>query len=159
MDFRGDARMAQFGFDRAGWRRVQRSSRDGRREMSLMHRARRAWLANKGSTVARLVPAGAFSIGMRYRHSPATAIDCSPFDERAAAASVAATAQRQQALVEDGIFQPGRSNLPDGAAGSYALSPDAAEVIEIILNGTANSVRLQGYLTRMGDGLRIEARP
>jgi len=67
--------------------------------------------------------------------------------------------QRQQALVEDGIFQPGRSNLPDGAAGSYALSPDAAEVIEIILNGDANSVRLQGYLTRIGDGTSDRGAP
>jgi hypothetical protein len=60
--------------------------------------------------------------------------------------------QRREALAEDGIFQAGRSNLPDGAAGSYALSPDSAEVIEMILNGDGNSVRLQGYLTRMGDG-------
>jgi hypothetical protein len=60
--------------------------------------------------------------------------------------------QRKEALAEDGIFRPGRSNLPDGAAGSYALSPDPAEIIEMILNGDGDTVRLQGYLTRMGDG-------
>jgi hypothetical protein len=60
--------------------------------------------------------------------------------------------RRQQALAESGIFPPGRSNLPDEASGSYALSPNPAEVIEMILNGDGNDVRLQGYLTRLGDG-------
>jgi hypothetical protein len=60
--------------------------------------------------------------------------------------------RRQQALAEGGTFPPGRSNLPDEASGSYALSPNAAEVIEIILNGEGDDVRLQGYLTRLGDG-------
>jgi hypothetical protein len=67
--------------------------------------------------------------------------------------------QRREALAEDGIFQAGRSNLPDGAAGTYALSPDAAEVIEIILNGEGDTVRLQGYLTRMGDGTSDRGAP
>jgi hypothetical protein len=67
--------------------------------------------------------------------------------------------QRREALAEDGIFQAGRSNLPDGAAGAYALSPDPAEVIEIILNGDSNFVRLQGYLTRMGDGTSDRGAP
>ena len=67
--------------------------------------------------------------------------------------------QRREALAEDGIFQAGRSNLPDGAAGAYALSPDPAEVIEIILNGDSNSVRLQGYLTRMGDATSDRGAP
>jgi hypothetical protein len=67
--------------------------------------------------------------------------------------------QRKEALAEDGIFQAGRSNLPDGAAGSYALSPDSADVIEIILNGDGDSVRLQGYLTRMGDGTSDRGAP
>lgn len=60
--------------------------------------------------------------------------------------------RRMQALAEDGIFQPGHSNLPNEAAGTYALSPDPAEIIEMILNGDGDSVRLQGYLTRLGDG-------
>jgi hypothetical protein len=60
--------------------------------------------------------------------------------------------RRRQALEEDGIFRPGRSNVPEEAAGAYALSPDPAEIIEMILNGDGNYVRLQGYLTRMGDG-------
>jgi hypothetical protein len=60
--------------------------------------------------------------------------------------------RRRQALAEEGVFRPGRSNLPDEAAGAYALSPNPAEVIEMILNGNGNDVRLQGYLTRMGDG-------
>jgi hypothetical protein len=60
--------------------------------------------------------------------------------------------RRKQALAEDGVFLPGRSNLPQEASGSYALSPNPAEVIEIILNGDGDSVRLQGYLTRVGDG-------
>jgi hypothetical protein len=66
---------------------------------------------------------------------------------------------RRQALAEDGIFPPGRSNLPDGAAGAYALSPDPAEIIEMILNGDGNTVRLQGYLTRMGDGTSDRGAP
>ena len=60
--------------------------------------------------------------------------------------------QRKQALAEDGIFLPGRTNLPNEASGAYALSPNPAEVIEIILNGEGDEVRLQGYLTRVGDG-------
>jgi hypothetical protein len=60
--------------------------------------------------------------------------------------------QRKQALAEDGVFLPGRTNLPDEASGAYALSPNPGEVIEIILNGDGDSVRLQGYLTRVGDG-------
>lgn len=67
--------------------------------------------------------------------------------------------RRQQALAEDGIFLPGRSNLPDEAAGSYALSPNPAEVIEMILNGSGSEVRLQGYLTRMGDGVSDRGAP
>ncbi len=53
---------------------------------------------------------------------------------------------------ETGVFRPGRSNLPDEAAGAYALSPDSNEIIEMILNGDGNNTRLQGYLTRVGDG-------
>ncbi|MFL6428132.1 MAG: hypothetical protein ACJ71S_07810 [Acidobacteriaceae bacterium] len=60
--------------------------------------------------------------------------------------------RRKQALAESGIFPPGRSNLPNEASGSYALSPNTAEVIEMILNGDGDDVRLQGYLTRLGDG-------
>jgi hypothetical protein len=72
--------------------------------------------------------------------------------------------RRQQALAEDGIFRPGRSNLPNEASGSYALSPNTAEVVEIILNGDGNNgdgnnVRLQGYLTRMGDGVSDRGAP
>ena len=67
--------------------------------------------------------------------------------------------RRQQALAEDGVFQPGRSNLPNEASGSYALSPNTAEVVEIILNGDDNNVRLQGYLTRMGDGVSDRGAP
>jgi hypothetical protein len=118
-----------------------------------MCRARRAWLANKGSTVARLVPAERVSIGMRIPALFLPLLLTAPLLMNAQQQRpLPRLQQRQQALVEDGIFQPGRSNLPDGAAGSYALSPDAAEVIEIILNGDGNSVRLQGYLTRIGDG-------
>jgi hypothetical protein len=67
--------------------------------------------------------------------------------------------RRQQALAEDGIFPPGRTNLPNEAAGSYALSPNPAEVIEIILNGSGDEVRLQGYLTRIGDGVSDRGAP
>ena len=67
--------------------------------------------------------------------------------------------RRQQALAEDGIFKPGRSDLPNEASGSYALSPNPAEVIEIILNGDGSDVRLQGYLTRMGDGVSDRGAP
>jgi hypothetical protein len=67
--------------------------------------------------------------------------------------------QRKQALAEDGIFRPGRSRLPADAAGAYALSPNPAEEIEMILNGDGNYVRLQGYLTRMGDGASDRGAP
>lgn len=60
--------------------------------------------------------------------------------------------RRQEALDEIGIYRPGRSDLPDEASGSYALSPNPSEVIEMILNGQDDEVRLQGYLTRIGDG-------
>jgi hypothetical protein len=60
--------------------------------------------------------------------------------------------RRRQALAEEGVFLPGRTNLPAEASGSYALSPNPAEVVEIILNGDGDTVRLQGYLTRIGDG-------
>jgi hypothetical protein len=67
--------------------------------------------------------------------------------------------RRKQALAEDGVFLPGRSNLPQEASGAYALSPNPAEVIEIILNGDGDSIRLQGYLTRMGDGESDQGAP
>lgn len=60
--------------------------------------------------------------------------------------------RREEALEEIGIYRPGRSNLPDEASGSYALSPNSSEVVEIILNGEGDQVRMQGYLTRIGDG-------
>jgi hypothetical protein len=60
--------------------------------------------------------------------------------------------RRKQALAEDGVFPPGRSHLPIEAGGAYALSPNPLEIIEMILNGDGGDVRLQGYLTRMGDG-------
>jgi hypothetical protein len=68
-------------------------------------------------------------------------------------------AQRHEALAESGIFVPGRSDLPEEASGSYALSPNPAEVVEIILNGEGNDVRLQGYLTRIGDGMSDRGAP
>jgi hypothetical protein len=51
-----------------------------------------------------------------------------------------------------GIYRPGFSGLPDEASGSYALSTTPGEAIEIILNGQGRDCRLQGYLTRLGDG-------
>ena len=60
---------------------------------------------------------------------------------------------------KSGRAVPGRSNLPQEASGAYALSPNPAEVIEIILNGDGDSVRLQGYLTRMGDGQSDQGAP
>jgi hypothetical protein len=67
--------------------------------------------------------------------------------------------RRREALAEDGIFQPGRANLPAEAAGAYALSPNPAEVIEMILNGDGDEVRLQGYVTRIGDGESDQGAP
>jgi hypothetical protein len=67
--------------------------------------------------------------------------------------------RRQEALAQEGIFRPGRSDLPNEASGSYALSPNPAEMIEIILNGDGDSVRLQGYLTRIGDGVSDRGAP
>ena len=67
--------------------------------------------------------------------------------------------RRKEALAADGIFRAGRSNVPEEAAGAYALSPDPAEIIEMILNGDGSDVRLQGYLTRMGDGASDHGAP
>jgi hypothetical protein len=67
--------------------------------------------------------------------------------------------RRKQALAEDGVFLPGRTNLPQEASGAYALSANPAEVIEIILNGDGDSVRLQGYLTRIGDSESDQGAP
>ena len=58
---------------------------------------------------------------------------------------------------QTGSFPAGRSGLPEEAAGTYALSEDPGEVIEMILNcenrsGQGSDCRLQGYLTRLGDG-------
>lgn len=58
----------------------------------------------------------------------------------------------QEAPERREVFRPGRSGLPDEATGSYALSQQPGEAIEIILNGEGDSCRLQGYLTRLGDG-------
>lgn len=69
-------------------------------------------------------------------------------------------AQRHEALAESGVFVPGHSDLPDEASGSYALSPNPAEVVEIILNNEGDgNVRLQGYLTRIGDGVSDRGAP
>jgi hypothetical protein len=118
--------------------------------MSLRRRGRRAWLASSFEgwqdraglcaaagvlLLSSLLPfAAPFAGGQQQLPSPQLQ-------------------RRKQALAEDGIFQPGRSNLPQEASGAYALSPNnPTEVIEIILNGDADSVRLQGYLTRVADG-------
>ena len=124
-----------------------------------MRRARRASV-NKGWKVARLGPGGRVSIPMRIPALFLLVLFTAPVLVSAQQQRpLPRLQQRQHALAEDGIFQPGRSNLPDGAAGSYALSPDSAEVIEIILNGDGDSVRLQGYLTRVGDGVSDRGAP
>jgi hypothetical protein len=117
-----------------------------------MRRARRAWPPNR---VAGLLHRRAMSVAVAlllpFLPLPAaTAQQQHPLPR---------LQQRQEALAEDGIFQAGRSNVPGEAAGSYALSPDPAEVIEMILNGDGNSVRLQGYLTRIGDGTSDRGAP
>lgn len=125
-----------------------------------MRRARRAWLDSRGWPVARLVTARRVSTGMRMPALFLLLILAAPplLDAQQQHPSPRLQ-QRKEALAEDGIFQAGRSNLPDGAAGAYALSPDPAEVIEIILNGDGDSVRLQGYLTRIGDGTSDRGAP
>jgi hypothetical protein len=66
-----------------------------------------------------------------------------------------------QALPQDeaGVYEPGESNLPDEASGGYALNPEGNEVIEIILNGGGGETRLQGYITRRGDGPSDQGAP
>ncbi len=58
----------------------------------------------------------------------------------------------EESTQPQGDFQPGRCDLPDEASGTYALSPDPGEIIEMILNGQGEDCRLEGYLTRLGDG-------
>ncbi len=53
---------------------------------------------------------------------------------------------------ESGVYRAGRSNLSPDASGSYALNPDGNETIELILSGDGGQLRLQGYVTRLGDG-------
>jgi hypothetical protein len=66
-----------------------------------------------------------------------------------------------QALAQEetGLYQPGESNLPGEASGGYALNPDGNEAIEIILNGGGGETRLQGYITRLGDGASDQGAP
>jgi hypothetical protein len=116
--------------------------------MSLRRRGRRAWLASRvrglQDRMALRAAAGVLLLSFLPLRTPfASAQQQVPSPQ---------LQRRRQALAEDGIFQPGRTNLPDEASGSYALSPNPAEVIEIILNGEGDSVRLQGYLTRVADG-------
>ena len=120
--------------------------------MSLRRHARRAWLASERESDARL--RFATRVLMRMRTAAVLLLlltFASPFVP-AQQLPLPRLQRRRQALAETGVFQPGRSNLPDEASGSYALSPNIAEVIEIILNGQSDEVRLQGYLTRLGDG-------
>ncbi len=123
--------------------------------MSLRRRGRRAWLVSRLERLhcrtALRVAAGVLLL--TFVPLPVPSINAqqqlpSPRLQR-----------RRQALAEDGVFLPGRSNLPQEASGAYALSPNPAEVIEIILNGDGDSVRLQGYLTRMGDGQSDQGAP
>ena len=121
--------------------------------MSLRRRGRRAWPASKRRGIARLYFACAFLCVCATGGSAARAADLRIQLATAQQQLPSPRLQRRkQALAEGGIFPPGRSNLPDEAAGSYALSPNPAEVIEMILNGDGEDVRLQGYLTRLGDG-------
>jgi hypothetical protein len=117
-----------------------------------MHRARRAW-ANRLPGLLRRMAMRCVAGALLLPFLPlptATAQKQLPSPR---------LQERRAALAEDGIFQAGRSNVPGEAAGSYALSPDPAEVIEMILNGDGNSVRLQGYLTRIGDGTSDRGAP
>jgi hypothetical protein len=111
-----------------------------------MRRGRRAWLANKPRIswhrMAMRCTAGVLLLPFL------------PFPTAGAQPQLPLPRlqRRKEALAVDGIFRPGRSSLPEDAAGAYALSPNPAEIVEMILNGDGSSVRLQGYLTRMGDG-------
>jgi hypothetical protein len=121
--------------------------------MSLRRRVRRAWLASRLSDwqhwMALRVAAGVLLL--LFLPLPfATAQQQLPLPQ---------LQRRRQALAESGIFPPGRSNLPDEAAGAYALSTNPAEVIEMILNGDGSDVRLQGYLTRLGDAESDQGAP
>jgi hypothetical protein len=117
--------------------------------MSLKRRERRACLASKVRRLReRIALRGA--AGVLLLCFLPVPVPCISAQQQAPSPQLQ---RRKQALAEDGIFQPGRSNLPPEASGSYALSPNnPAEVIEIILNGEDDTVRLQGYLTRVGDG-------
>jgi hypothetical protein len=117
-----------------------------------MHRARRAW--------ANRLPGLLHRMAMRCV-AGALLLPFLPLPTATAQKQLPSPRlqERRAALAEDGIFQAGRSDVPGEAAGSYALSPDPAEVIEIILNGDGNAVRLQGYLTRIGDGTSDRGAP
>jgi hypothetical protein len=121
--------------------------------MSLRRRARRAWPASRlhvaQHRIALRVAAGVLLLTFLPL----------PFASAQQQLPLPRLQRRREALAEDGIFQPGRSNLPLEAAGSYALSPNPAEVIEMILNGDGDEVRLQGYVTRMGDGESDQGAP
>ncbi|MDQ1452895.1 MAG: hypothetical protein QOK38_2761 [Acidobacteriaceae bacterium] len=121
--------------------------------MSLRRRVRRAWPASRLSDGQhrRALRVAAGVLLLLFLPLPfATAQQQLPLPQ---------LQRRRQALEESGIFPPGRSNLPDEAAGAYALSTNPAEVIEMILNGDGNDVRLQGYLTRLGDGESDQGAP
>jgi hypothetical protein len=113
----------------------------------LRRRGRRAWLASRVQGLRGRMPLRAVA-GVLLCFLPLP----TPFASAQQQVPTPRLQRRKQALAEDGVFLPGRSNLPQEASGAYALSPNPAEVIEIILNGDDDSVRLQGYLTRVGDG-------
>ena len=123
--------------------------------MSLRRRGRRAWLVSRLKRLhcrtALRVAAGVLLLCFLPLPVPSISAQQQLPSPR--------LQRRKQALAEDGVFLPGRSNLPQEASGAYALSPNPAEVIEIILNGDGDSVRLQGYLTRMGDGQSDQGAP
>jgi hypothetical protein len=123
--------------------------------MSLKRRARRAWLGSnlRGLRHRVLLRVAAGVLLVSLLPLPA------PFAGAQQQLPLPRLQRRKQALAEDGVFLPGRTNLPQEASGAYALSANSAEVIEIILNGDGDSVRLQGYLTRMGDSESDQGAP
>jgi hypothetical protein len=124
--------------------------------MSLRHRARRACPGNSRANGRRRSSAGAL-----WRAALLALLFVPPVSAQQQIPTPRLLRRSAQALPQEeaGVYEPGESNLPAEASGGYALNPEGNEVIEVILNGGGPETRLQGYITRLGDGPSDQGAP
>jgi hypothetical protein len=126
--------------------------------MSLRHRARRACPDSSWRSGRSLSSAAWRAALLALLCVPVTAAPANAQQQIPTPRLLRRSAQ-ELPKEEAGVYEPGESNLPDEASGGYALNPEGNEVIEIILNGGGGETRLQGYITRLGDGPSDQGAP